>query len=137
MPLIYWTPDLSCEVARIDDQHKELFKRADDLAEAMWAGKGKEEVEKTIDFLADYTTFHFGDEERVMTEESYPGYPAQRQAHQRFVEDITSLKNKFHSGEVGSGLAVEVLSKACNWFKDHIRNMDVELGKFLREKGKA
>lgn len=137
MPIIMWTPDLAVGVEKIDDQHKQLFKAADDLAEAIFAGRGHGELEKTIDFLAEYTVFHFRDEEQTMIENGYPGYAAQKSSHERFEAEIGELKRKYKSGEVTGGLAVEVLTKACTWFKEHIRTLDRGLGGYLKEKTKA
>jgi hemerythrin len=104
--LIVWTPDLATGSDQIDGQHKQLFKAANALAEAMWDGKGQDEVSKTIDFLAEYTVFHFGDEERIMLENAYPGYTLQKQSHEKFISDITALRKKFEGGEVTSALAI-------------------------------
>lgn len=134
MDLINWTSDLSVGYETIDDQHKQLFKAANALAEAMWDGKGKEEVKKTIDFLGEYAIFHFKDEEDVMLKHAYPGYPAQKQAHEKFLKDITDLQTKFEAAEVSSALAIEVLTNACDWFRGHIRQMDKLLGDFLGKK---
>jgi hemerythrin len=134
MPLIYWTPDLAVGVERIDDQHRQLFKAADDLAEAMWAGKKGDEVKKTIDFMLDYTSFHFKDEEEVMVNSNYPGYAAQQQAHVKFVSVVSDLKQKFEADEfTSSSAAIEVLTTACDWFRTHIREMDKKLGDYLKE----
>ncbi len=137
MPIIMWTPDLAVGDEKIDDQHKQLFKAADDLAEAIFAGQGQAELEKTIDFLAEYTRFHFRDEEATMVENAYPAYAAQKSAHERFESEIGELRRKYQAGEVQGGLAVEVLTKACTWFKEHIRTLDRALGGYLKEKAKA
>lgn len=134
MDLINWTSDLSVGYEQIDDQHRQLFKAANSLAEAMWDGKGVEEVKKTIDFLADYAVFHFRDEEDVMLKHAYPGYTAQKQAHEKFLSDITELKKKYEAVEVSSALTIEVLTNACDWFRGHIRQMDKLLGDFLEKK---
>jgi hemerythrin-like metal-binding protein len=133
MDLINWTPDLAVGHDKIDDQHRQLFKAANALAEAMWDGKGAEEVRKTVEFMAEYAVFHFKDEEDVMLKNSYPGYAAQKQAHEKFLKDVSDLKTRFESTEVSSALAIEVLTNACNWFRDHIRQMDKPLGDFLQQ----
>ncbi|MBM3301509.1 MAG: hemerythrin family protein [Deltaproteobacteria bacterium] len=135
MPLIMWTPDLAVGVPKFDDQHKQLFKAADDLAEAMWEGKGTDEVMKTIDFMVEYTAFHFNDEEATMTKIGYPEYAGHKQSHVRFVSEVDDLKKKYQAGELSSGLAIEVLTKACNWFREHIRLTDKALGDYIQEKG--
>ena len=134
MPMIEWTPDLAVGHDTIDDQHKQLFKAADDLAEAMWQGKGVEEVKKTVDFLLEYTKTHFGDEEQLMTSHNYPGYETQKQAHEKFTGEIAELKQKLKTSELTSNASVDVLNTACDWLRSHIRTLDMELGTYLKVK---
>jgi len=134
MDLINWTPDLAVKHEKIDDQHRQLFKAANSLAEAMWDGKGTEEVKKTIDFLAEYAIFHFNEEEQVMLDNAYPGYTAQKNAHEKFLNQVADLKVKCESGEVSSAFVIDVLTNACDWLRDHIRQMDIRLGEFLSTK---
>ncbi len=129
-----WTPDLSVHVDKIDEQHKELFQRFGQLEDAIWDGKGKDEVGTTINFMTDYVIFHFSDEEAVMKQHNYPNYPAQKQAHDYFTGEIRQMKARFVGGEITSDLVVEVVEKLGGWFKNHIKIMDMELGKFLQGK---
>lgn len=43
---IEWTDELATGVNKIDNQHKELFKRINNLLDACNQGKGKDEVKK-------------------------------------------------------------------------------------------
>jgi hemerythrin len=131
---IRWTPDLAVHVDRIDDQHKELYRRMNGLIEAVMAGKGKEEIGKFADFLVDYTNFHFREEETVMQAKNYPGYGAQRSAHDYFRAEAAKSADKVRRGEVTSELVVKIVEDLRDWFSGHIRRMDVELGKFLQSK---
>ncbi|MHB9035807.1 MAG: hemerythrin domain-containing protein, partial [Armatimonadota bacterium] len=56
---VQWTPDLAVGVREIDDQHRELFKRVNDLLEAMSKGKGRDEIAKVVAFLGNYVVTHF------------------------------------------------------------------------------
>jgi len=56
-----WTQNLSIGVAEIDNQHKELFKRINNLLDAISQGKGKQELFAVLEFLEDYSKFHFAD----------------------------------------------------------------------------
>ena len=47
----------------IDNEHKELIDRVNKLVESCENGKEKVTAVKTLDFLMDYTEFHFSDEE--------------------------------------------------------------------------
>jgi hemerythrin len=134
MPLIEWTQDLAVGYEKIDDQHKQLFRAADDLAEAMWQGKGVEEVKKTVDFLLEYTRTHFRDEEQLMAASNFPGYEAQKRAHDKFTEDIIELKRKLETAELTANDSAELLNIIGDWLRTHIRTLDLELGLYLTKK---
>ncbi len=132
--LMKWTPELTVNVDKIDDQHKELFLRFGRVEDAIWEGKGKEEIGQLITFLAKYTVFHFGDEEGTMKRHNYPGYAAQKEAHDYFTGEVRGMQARFDAGDITSNLVVEVVEKLGNWFRNHIKVMDKDLGKFLEGK---
>ena len=49
---IVWTDDLATGVDAIDIQHKELFKRIDNLLDSCRLGKGRDELKNVIQFLS-------------------------------------------------------------------------------------
>ena len=55
----------------IDNEHKELIDRVNKLVESCENGKEKVTAVKTLDFLMDYTEFHFSDEEKLQQEVGY------------------------------------------------------------------
>ncbi|MFH1117539.1 MAG: bacteriohemerythrin [Pseudomonadota bacterium] len=128
---IQWTEDLRVGVNKIDDQHRELFKRVNDLAQAMWDGKGKEESVTIMDFLADYVVSHFSTEEGIMAAQGYPEYAAHKKIHDKFVEDFGKLRQQFDSGDVTSSMVITILDETCEWLKGHIKGTDKKLGTFL------
>jgi len=128
---IEWTKDLQVGVETIDEQHRELFKRINDLAEAMWEGRGKEESVKVMDFLGDYVVTHFSTEEGYMSSQEYPEYAAHKRIHDKFVEDFNKLRKQFDSGDVTSDMVIKVLDETCDWLKGHIKGTDKKLGSFL------
>ena len=75
-----WHPSLSVGIELIDEQHKEWFKRAEDLFEAGKKGQAKEYIGELLGFLDQYTKKHFADEERYMLSINYPGYDEQKRA---------------------------------------------------------
>ena len=100
----------------------------------MWQGKGVEEVKKTVDFLLEYTKSHFRDEEQLMAANNYPGYEAQKRAHDKFTEDIIELKRRLEAAELTANDSAEVLNIIGDWLKSHIRALDTELGIYLTKK---
>lgn len=131
--VIEWTDDLSVGIELIDKQHKDLFKAVNDLSEAMWEGKGREQMQKLVEFLGEYVIFHFGAEESLMVQKNYPHYSSHKLLHDRFVEDFAQFKAKFDAGESDANLTAKVLDGTCGWLRNHIKKMDKELGAFLSQ----
>jgi hemerythrin len=129
-----WTPDLSVHVEKIDAQHRELFRRFNILAEAAFDGKGKEAIGESLQFLADYTIEHFGDEETFMKTYQFPDYTAHKQIHDAFVQDVKQFISSFESEQVTSNLVANVVQTLGDWTRDHIKGMDQQLGAFLQDK---
>ena len=57
----------------IDSQHKELIDKINKLLDSCETSKDKLVAVKTLDYLADYTEFHFGEEEKLQESITYPG----------------------------------------------------------------
>ena len=58
----------------IDQQHKELIDRVNKLLESCYMGTEKRAAIQTLNFLLDYTVFHFEAEEKLQQESGYPGF---------------------------------------------------------------
>lgn len=131
---VQWNQNLAVGVMEIDGQHKELFKRINDLLDALSQGKGKQELGNTLKFLEDYTKTHFAAEEKLMTKHSYPGLAVQKAEHSKFIKDLADLHNEFNAAGASLPLLIQIQKKTVDWLTNHISRMDKELGKFLNEK---
>lgn len=129
---IKWTEDLSTGIELIDEQHKELFKRVNDLMDACTKGKGKEEVVKVIDFLGDYVVMHFGEEEKTMRAKNYPGFEVHKGQHDGFVEKLKEFKEKLGQNGPTVDLVVKMNNFLVDWLINHIKKTDKALGAFLK-----
>ena len=47
----------------IDSEHRTLFDAINNLMDACESGAGRENLEKTVDFMVDYVAKHFSDEQ--------------------------------------------------------------------------
>ena len=56
----------------IDTQHRELIGRVNRLAEECVPGTEKRTAVGTLDFLLDYTDYHFTEEETLQKKSGYP-----------------------------------------------------------------
>lgn len=131
---IEWTSDLSVGIAEIDRQHQELFRQINRLLEACHQGTSKETVVEIIRFLGEYVVSHFGAEEKLMLQFSYPDYANHKNHHQQFITSFQELKDKLDSEGAGPHIVILTNRIVVNWLNSHIRNVDKILGDFLKDK---
>lgn len=127
-----WSNELATGYEEIDQQHRELFNRINNLFEACKQRKGMEEVKSMMQFLADYVIKHFSAEEKYMERLSYPGYAAHKAQHWKFTETFSELKKRLEEEGPGVLLVVNTNLILVEWLKNHIRKVDKELGAFLK-----
>jgi hemerythrin len=128
-----WTLDIGID--RIDNQHRELFNRLDQLLTSIEDGKGNDEVIKTLDFLEEYVIQHFNEEEDLQKKTNYPLLNIQHAQHEEFKSDLKEFRNIFETQGTSTLLALNIEEKLVIWFKNHIINLDKDLGDFLIENG--
>ncbi len=134
MEKIEWDESLSVGIDTIDVQHKMLIQRLNDVSEAIESNQGEGTIAKTLDFLVDYTSFHFSEEEKQMTEHHYPGLEHQKELHKEFKESLERLELDFEEDNATKELANHIRTFLFNWLIKHIKEVDLEFGKFVKEK---
>jgi hemerythrin len=127
-----WKDSLKIGVPLIDDEHKELCERTDQLFAACSQGKGKAEIIKTLEFLEGYTLKHFADEEKLQRASAYPKCKEHKELHDFFKLQISDLKKEI----AANGASITVVSKTnyflMNWLISHIQREDKELAEYLK-----
>lgn len=131
---IEWTNDLATGVPEIDNQHKELFQKINNLLDACNHGKGKAKVIKVISFLEDYVITHFSEEEKYMAKYDYPDGLSHKKQHSEFMENFFRIKQQFEAEGPGVHIVLMTNHLIVEWLKNHIRKVDRALGSFLKTK---
>ena len=129
-----WDGSLSIGVDLIDEQHKMLIEKLGDLSEALRKSVEHNEILKTLEFMMDYTDFHFTAEEKTMADHDYPGLEFQQQQHAEFKVTLNNILEDFKEEGPTKSLATSVNVFLLNWLIDHIKGVDLKLGEFLSEK---
>ena len=83
----------------IDNEHKELIDRVNKLVESCENGKEKVTAVKTLDFLMDYTEFHFSDEEKLQQEVGYDKLEQHKGQHEDFKKSVDELRQMLEEEE--------------------------------------
>lgn len=128
------TMDLLTGYQLIDNQHKQLFEAVNRLMDACSKGKGRDQIQETVNFLGDYVTKHFGDEERLQTRSNYPGYTSHKQFHDGYRRQLAEVAQLL----VQEGPTVKSLgelNRIVAILITHIRTEDKRMAKFVQEHG--
>jgi len=127
-----WTSELSTGVTEIDNQHKEIFSRFDQLSAACSEGRGKEEVMRLLQFLEDYVKEHFTAEERLQIRNSYPDYAAHKSEHARFMAEVARLAREYRAEGATLSLVILANKTLTSLLMQHIAKTDMALAEYLR-----
>ena len=79
----------------IDAQHEELFHRIEKLLELAHSADledNRKQCEQMLDYLADYTNFHFSAEEKLQKDMGYPGLAEHQKKHEEFKQNLKELE---------------------------------------------
>jgi len=130
-----WDNSLSVGVAAIDNQHQMWIRRLGDIAEAIETFQGPQRVGEALGFLIDYTDFHFATEENAMDATQYPDMANHKARHAELRTTLAQLEDEFQEDGATHILADSVNTLIFNWLTNHIREVDVQFGAFLKERG--
>ena len=125
------TDDLLTGNALIDSEHRELFAAVNNLMDACTQGKGRDQIQKTVQFLSDYVAKHFRDEEGLQTKSNYPGYPAHKQFHDGYRRKLAEVSQVLMR-EGASVKALGDLNGVLAILVSHIRTEDKRLARHIK-----
>lgn len=128
-----WTEDIAVGIEKIDTQHKELFRRIDDLVTAIKSKTCKLTIGDTLEFLEEYIEEHFTAEEALMREKGYPKLEAHHALHVKFMKDFQAFMDELRTEESSYNRSVLTNQIVVDWILDHIKKVDMEFGRFMKE----
>lgn len=128
------TQDLVTGNTLIDSEHRQLFAAVNDLMDACSQGRGRDQIQKTVQFLSDYVVKHFQDEERLQTQNKYPGYPAHKTFHDGYRRQLNDKAQQLLR-EGPTVKALGDLNQVVGVLVSHIRTEDKRLARYIKEQG--
>jgi hemerythrin-like metal-binding protein len=131
--LMPWGVKLEIGIDQIDEQHKELVKMVNELHRAMKMKMGAKEAGQILTRLADYTVYHFANEETLFEQHQYPDRVAHKEYHDRLVAQVLEFKQEFEEGR--AALSMDLMQFLTDWLRDHIMKTDRAYAPFFKEKG--
>lgn len=118
----------------IDTQHKELIARVNKLAEQCGGASEMNVAVRTLDFLMDYTDFHFSAEEKLQEEYQYPRLEEHKKLHAQFVKSVDELREMLEEEEGPSeAFSAAVERNIVDWLVNHIQICDKDVAQYVRD----
>jgi len=127
---IEWSEDLATGIARIDEQHQELYANVARLHQTMKEGR-LGDLHVVLDFLQRYAVEHFATEEHEMVAAAYPGLADHKAAHQAFVGEFLRHRRRLEFGP-SAGDVMDLSTWLGRWLREHVRHVDGEMARYLR-----
>ena len=119
----------------IDEQHKEWIEKINKLLACCENGGGKVEAIKMLEYMADYSNFHFKEEEKLQEDVDYPALAEHRVKHAEFNRTVEELHAMLEEEEGPSDAFVEAVKKnVVEWLYTHIRTFDCSVATYINMK---
>jgi hemerythrin len=133
--LYIWTKSMALGLPDIDEQHKGIFKLADDLLVAMRNGGDDGEVRRLVAFLGASISDHHRAEEACMLEFGYAGLAGHRIEHEEFAKAFAHVRAMVEREPANPLAMVAMQRNVCEWMLNHIRQSDRQFGSFATSRG--
>lgn len=129
----YWDNKYSVQFTEIDEQHKKLFDILNDLYNAFVCKTHKDEIQKIIEKLIDYTKFHFSYEEKYFDKFNYTFKTEHIKEHQTFIETANQFKAEAEKNP--GALTYKTMTFLKDWIYNHILVNDKKYIDCFKENG--
>jgi len=134
-PLIVWDLAVySVGIREIDRQHSILVELINRLAYGLKHKISRETMEDVVNYLVDYTVFHFGYEEKLLAEHNWPELAQHKAIHEAFVNKVKGYQRRLKTDDV-LDIAEDIMAFLKDWLLDHILKTDKQYGIALNAKG--
>jgi hemerythrin-like metal-binding protein len=136
MPLFVWDEIYRVGIAAIDEQHQRLFDIVNRFHDAVLRREGRWALVSLFDELAEYTVYHFREEEQRMAEVGYPDLSSHRGYHQRLVGLVATYRQQLADGV--DGIEARAVDFIKMWLNAHVLGTDKDIGRYaLGRRGAA
>ena len=119
----------------IDFQHQELIDRIRQFVAACESGDSKIKAIKMLDYLDEYTNFHFQEEEELQKKVSYPEISSHHAKHEEFKTSIQELYDYLNENEGPDDQFIEQVKRnVVDWLFQHIKTVDRSVAEYIHLK---
>jgi hemerythrin len=131
---IKWSESLLTGYARVDEQHKEIFKQAEIFLESGRTGKSKEQLNEMLSFLESYINRHFALEEELQKKYDYPDYGSHKLLHDNYKKQYWDLRKQYNLEGAKYHVALKAIIFTIDWLSNHIDKADKSMAGYIKNK---
>jgi hemerythrin-like metal-binding protein len=133
--LFRFSPVFSVLVEPMDADHRRIFEFVNRIHASIKSRAARERHVALFREMGAFTAEHFRREEELMQRHAYPGFEAQKRAHEKLLGTVRDYADRLASGAPVNLIAA--LAFLTDWLKSHILEMDRQYGDYFRERGIA
>ncbi|WP_176719945.1 bacteriohemerythrin [Desulfuribacillus alkaliarsenatis] len=126
--MFIWTEQLATGNKQIDDQHKEIFRKADEVFKLTATENidqdSKEKLLKDFKFLISYMFEHFNAEENLMKQCNYEDFESHKAEHTQFIKKVGKLNKKLKETGYDIEFAEDLKYIIVELLVEHINETD-------------
>lgn len=128
-----WNSAMSTGVSDIDDQHRELINKFNELVEAELNGADREKVGVILDFLQHYAEWHFNVEENLMANYQCHMLDENKKAHNEYRVKFGNLYQQWLSATSAKDAVLhDTIIELARWIMHHILTIDNQLHRYVK-----
>ena len=125
-----WTKAHATFLPEVDAEHRSLFRLADELHQAVRAGRDTLAVRSLMQSLMASIEEHFTHEERIMEAARCESYEWHRHQHDTLRQKAKGFLDQFEAGDERAPLGF--VTFMARWFRDHMGLSDRMMGAQVR-----
>jgi hemerythrin len=126
-----WNSSLETGNERIDEQHKNLFKKFVEFEEAINKGPRVIAVVELFNFIDSYVQQHFVLEEAYMFGNKYPELEPHRKAHRELRVEYRRISEVLETSDIDAIMALKANRFLGAWWMEHISKVDKKMVTYI------
>lgn len=125
-----WTEELATNINLIDEDHKEIIRRMNDVVLAGEMGDSFI-IERSLTMLSEFCKTHFSNEENLTLRGRCPNYKNHHRFHTLFLKEVQIFVDEVREKGPSKSLTNRIHDLIEDWLIDHIKFVDKNLAKHL------
>ena len=122
-----WRDEYLLGVEELDFEHKDLFRRLNELHEELVRDSSKEHVAGCLGEIYARVDAHFALEENYMREKKYDGYEKHKKQHDNFLDELREISDRLLSSGIELVERDALEAKLQGWVLNHFTTTDREM----------